>query len=80
MKFYMCRGVISTGITCYIQGVKMKDRGPVFVTAFIPLAMVNYCRNHGHLHAQREYDLRKVSIHQPSLQLLNKKTAVKNYI
>jgi hypothetical protein len=34
------QGVISTGITYYIQGVIMKDRGPVFVTAFRPLTMV----------------------------------------
>jgi hypothetical protein len=34
------QGVISTGITYYLQGVIMKDRGPVFVTAFRPLTMI----------------------------------------
>ncbi|GLT79252.1 hypothetical protein SLA2020_507460 [Shorea laevis] len=33
-------GVISSGLTYYIQGLIMKDRGPVFVTAFSPLCMV----------------------------------------
>ncbi|XP_041025932.1 WAT1-related protein At2g37460-like isoform X2 [Juglans microcarpa x Juglans regia] len=33
-------GVICSGLTYYIQGVIMKDRGPVFVTAFSPLCMV----------------------------------------
>ncbi|GKV05770.1 hypothetical protein SLEP1_g17739 [Rubroshorea leprosula] len=33
-------GVISSGLTYYIQGIIMKDRGPVFVTAFSPLCMV----------------------------------------
>ncbi|KAJ8754226.1 hypothetical protein K2173_002126 [Erythroxylum novogranatense] len=33
-------GVICSGLAYYIQGVIMKDRGPVFVTAFSPLAMV----------------------------------------
>lgn len=34
------QGVICTGIAYYIQGVVMKERGPVFVTAFSPLCMV----------------------------------------
>jgi len=33
-------GVICSGLAYYIQGVVMKDRGPVFVTAFSPLCMV----------------------------------------
>ncbi|XP_065851645.1 WAT1-related protein At2g37460-like [Euphorbia lathyris] len=33
-------GVVCSGFAYYIQGVIMKDRGPVFVTAFNPLAMV----------------------------------------
>ncbi|XP_022765209.1 WAT1-related protein At2g39510-like [Durio zibethinus] len=33
-------GVICSGITYYVQGVTMKTRGPVFVTAFNPLSMV----------------------------------------
>uniref|UniRef100_A0A5B7BP44 WAT1-related protein n=1 Tax=Davidia involucrata TaxID=16924 RepID=A0A5B7BP44_DAVIN len=33
-------GIISSGITYYIQGLVMKTRGPVFVTAFNPLCMV----------------------------------------
>ncbi|WVZ05512.1 hypothetical protein V8G54_018858 [Vigna mungo] len=32
--------VYSVGLAYYIQGVVMKDRGPVFVTAFNPLCMV----------------------------------------
>ncbi|EOA29415.1 hypothetical protein CARUB_v10025706mg [Capsella rubella] len=33
-------GVICSGIGYYVQGVIMKTRGPVFVTAFNPLSMV----------------------------------------
>ncbi|KAI4378607.1 hypothetical protein MLD38_016064 [Melastoma candidum] len=33
-------GIICSGVAYYIQGVVMKDRGPVFVTAFNPLSMV----------------------------------------
>ncbi|KAL6987547.1 hypothetical protein U1Q18_013292 [Sarracenia purpurea var. burkii] len=33
-------GIVCSGLTYYIQGVIMKDRGPVFVTAFNPLSMV----------------------------------------
>ncbi|TQD77606.1 hypothetical protein C1H46_036878 [Malus baccata] len=33
-------GIICSGIAYYIQGVVMKERGPVFVTAFSPLSMI----------------------------------------
>lgn len=33
-------GIICSGVSYYISGVIMKDRGPVFVTAFNPLSMV----------------------------------------
>ncbi|KAG6655535.1 hypothetical protein CIPAW_05G223500 [Carya illinoinensis] len=33
-------GVLSSGIAYYVQGLVMKDRGPVFVTAFNPLCMI----------------------------------------
>ncbi|XP_028118499.1 WAT1-related protein At4g08290-like isoform X2 [Camellia sinensis] len=33
-------GVISSGITYYVQGLVMKTRGPVFVTVFNPLCMI----------------------------------------
>ncbi|VVB08335.1 unnamed protein product [Arabis nemorensis] len=33
-------GVVSSGLTYYVQGMVMKTRGPVFVTAFNPLCMV----------------------------------------
>ncbi|KAE8656323.1 WAT1-related protein [Hibiscus syriacus] len=33
-------GVISSGLTYYVQGLVMKTRGPVFVTAFNPLCMI----------------------------------------
>ncbi|GMJ03072.1 Usually multiple acids move in and out Transporters 12 [Hibiscus trionum] len=33
-------GIVCSGLAYYIQGVVMKDRGPVFVTAFSPLCMV----------------------------------------
>lgn len=33
-------GIFCSGLAYYIQGVIMKDRGPVFVTAFNPLSMV----------------------------------------
>ncbi|GER33080.1 nodulin MtN21 /EamA-like transporter family protein [Striga asiatica] len=37
---YVYGGVVSSGITYYLSGVIMKTKGPVFVTAFNPLAMV----------------------------------------
>ncbi|KAK9291139.1 hypothetical protein L1049_009327 [Liquidambar formosana] len=33
-------GIFCSGLAYYIQGVIMKDRGPVFVTAFNPLSMI----------------------------------------
>ncbi|URE44671.1 Auxin-induced protein [Musa troglodytarum] len=33
-------GVMCSGVAYYLQGVVMKERGPVFVTAFSPLCMV----------------------------------------
>lgn len=33
-------GIVSSGITYYVQGLVMKERGPVFVTAFNPLCMI----------------------------------------
>lgn len=34
------KGIVSSGITYYVQGMVMKTRGPVFVTAFNPLCMI----------------------------------------
>ncbi|KAK1315072.1 WAT1-related protein [Acorus calamus] len=33
-------GVVCSGITYYVQGMVLKERGPVFVTAFNPLCLV----------------------------------------
>ncbi|KAI4319002.1 hypothetical protein MLD38_032653 [Melastoma candidum] len=33
-------GIVCSGVAYYVQGIVMKDRGPVFVTAFSPLSMV----------------------------------------
>lgn len=33
-------GIVASGITYYVQGLVMKTRGPVFVTAFNPLCMI----------------------------------------
>lgn len=33
-------GIVCSGIAYYVQGVVMKERGPVFVTAFNPLCMI----------------------------------------
>ncbi|KAG2330073.1 hypothetical protein Bca4012_020371 [Brassica carinata] len=33
-------GIVSSGLTYYVQGMVMKTRGPVFVTAFNPLCMI----------------------------------------
>ncbi|KAH7679465.1 WAT1-related protein [Dioscorea alata] len=33
-------GVMCSGVAYYVQGIVMKERGPVFVTAFNPLCMV----------------------------------------
>ncbi|CAL1374461.1 unnamed protein product [Linum trigynum] len=37
---YVYTGVVCSGIGYYVQGMVMKRRGPVFVTAFNPLGMV----------------------------------------
>nr|GMD86095.1 WAT1-related protein At2g39510-like [Ipomoea batatas] len=37
---YIYSGVICSGVAYYISGVVMKDKGPVFVTAFNPLSMI----------------------------------------
>lgn len=34
------QGIVCSGIAYCVQGVVMKERGPVFVTAFNPLCMV----------------------------------------
>ena len=36
----MFQGIVSSGLTYYVQGLVMKTRGPVFVTAFNPLCMI----------------------------------------
>ncbi|KAK0585939.1 hypothetical protein LWI29_036591 [Acer saccharum] len=33
-------GIVCSGLAYYIQGIVMKDRGPVFVSAFSPLCMI----------------------------------------
>ncbi|CAB4301114.1 unnamed protein product [Prunus armeniaca] len=33
-------GIICSGVAYYVQGLVMKERGPVFVTAFSPLSMI----------------------------------------
>ncbi|KAH7841566.1 hypothetical protein Vadar_031608 [Vaccinium darrowii] len=38
--FYILQGIICSGVSYYISGVLMKERGPVFVSAFNPLTMV----------------------------------------
>ncbi|KAK4772873.1 hypothetical protein SAY87_027892 [Trapa incisa] len=37
---FVYSGVVCSGMAYYIQGIVMKERGPVFVTAFSPLGMV----------------------------------------
>ncbi|KAL8556830.1 hypothetical protein ACS0TY_004339 [Phlomoides rotata] len=37
---YVYGGIVASGMSYYISGVIMKDKGPVFVTAFNPLSMV----------------------------------------
>ncbi|KAK4493382.1 hypothetical protein RD792_017721 [Penstemon davidsonii] len=37
---YAYGGIVSSGITYYVSGAIMKEKGPVFVTAFNPLNMV----------------------------------------
>lgn len=37
---FFLQGVICSGVAYYVQGVIMKSKGPVFVTAFNPLSMV----------------------------------------
>ncbi|KAK8940911.1 WAT1-related protein [Platanthera zijinensis] len=33
-------GIVCSGVAYYVQGIVMKERGPVFVTAFNPLCMI----------------------------------------
>ena len=34
------QGIVTSGVAYYVQGLVMKTKGPVFVTAFSPLMMV----------------------------------------
>ena len=34
------QGIVCSGFTYFVQGIVMKNKGPVFVTAFNPLSMV----------------------------------------
>jgi hypothetical protein len=34
------QGIICSGVAYYVQGIVIKERGPVFVTAFSPLCMI----------------------------------------
>lgn len=34
------QGIVVSGLCFYLQGMVVKTRGPVFVTAFTPLGMV----------------------------------------
>ncbi|RXI08991.1 hypothetical protein DVH24_023135 [Malus domestica] len=36
----LMQGIMCSGIAFYIQGIVMKERGPVFVTAFNPLSLI----------------------------------------
>ncbi|GJN39996.1 hypothetical protein PR202_gb29156 [Eleusine coracana subsp. coracana] len=38
--FFILQGVICSGVAYYVQGIVIKERGPVFVTAFSPLCMI----------------------------------------
>lgn len=38
--YIIMQGIVCSGIAYCVQGVVMKERGPVFVTAFNPLCMV----------------------------------------
>ncbi|KAH1127455.1 hypothetical protein GYH30_016165 [Glycine max] len=48
-------GIISSGITYYVQGIVMQKKGPIFVTTFNPLI------HHGCLHPCRKNISWKVS-------------------
>ncbi|KAK9741392.1 hypothetical protein RND81_03G102200 [Saponaria officinalis] len=37
---YIYSGIVCSGLAYYVQGVVMKEKGPVFVTAFSPLSMI----------------------------------------
>lgn len=34
------QGVVCSGMAYYVQGVVIRERGPVFVTSFSPLCMI----------------------------------------
>lgn len=34
------QGIITSGITYYVQGLVLQSKGPVFLTAFNPLCMI----------------------------------------
>jgi drug/metabolite transporter (DMT)-like permease len=36
----LLQGIMCSGVAYYVQGIVIKDRGPVFVTAFSPLCMI----------------------------------------
>ena len=66
----MFQGIISSGITYYVQGLVMKTKGPVFVTAFNPLCMVIVAAL-GSLILAEELHLGRYSQVQPQNPTLN---------
>ena len=66
----MFQGIISSGITYYVQGLVMKTKGPVFVTAFNPLCMVIVAAL-GSLILAEELHLGRYSQVQPHNSTLN---------
>ncbi|GKV37673.1 hypothetical protein SLEP1_g45672 [Rubroshorea leprosula] len=38
--FYVLQGMVSSGIAYHVQGLVLKERGPVFVNVFNPLCMI----------------------------------------
>ncbi|GAA0147212.1 hypothetical protein LIER_36476 [Lithospermum erythrorhizon] len=37
---YVLKGIVTSSISYYVQGIVMKSKGPVFATAFSPLMMI----------------------------------------
>lgn len=52
--FWM-QGIICSAIAYYIQGVVMKEKGPVFVSAFSPLSMIIVAILSSFIFAEQQY-------------------------
>lgn len=74
------QGIICSGVSYYISGVLMKERGPVFVSAFNPLTMVIVAILSSFILAEQIFVGRYVRMNLLSLSLVSLATLLHNFL